>query len=488
MLLMGLIASMQHPALGSITSRENLSFPKCHHYFLKLSKEKGGTADQWRGLVQSFKTIHATHKGTVGNRSLLYAGKSCIELYRRTGRAQDLDEAIAYLSAFNKANRSNPHLIMGLRELKTAHLLKRKISRLPTVRPAPATPAFRTPAGTGSMQRSPICPQPTEVLGPTSETRGPQVITREPVPKRSGRKIICNVTGNPFCPQWPVRSESLSSEPSAPPAPSVPAVPVPPVNAPSGTEKRASLPPTTVSDGAAVAAKESVKPSGFVVVIDPGHGGKDPGAVSRDGVLKEKDLTLKISKRIKRFLEKKVAGITVALTRTDDRFLSLTERTAFANSLNADLFISVHCNSATDSTSKGIETFYLSKSSSPRAMRVAARENGIPLTKMSDLDATLLDLTMISKKTESDRLANAVHKSLAQALTRELPRMRDRGVKRAPFYVLLGAKMPAILVECAFISNGRDKDKLTSPSHLDCIAGGIVQGAVEYLGGLGEKG
>jgi N-acetylmuramoyl-L-alanine amidase len=492
MLLMGLIASMQHPALASITTLESLSFPKCYHYFLKLSKEKGGTADQWRALVQSFKTIHATHKGAVGNRSLLLAGKSAIELYRRTGRAQDLDEAIAYLSAFNKANRSSPHLITGLQELKTAHLLKRKISRLPTVRPAPAPPPFHTPAGTGSMQRSPVCPQPRETAGPIPETRGPQVITREPAPNRSGRKIICNVTGNPFCPQWPVQSESVPSASPIASVPAVPAVPVspvkPPVNTPSGTEKRASLPPTTVTDGAAVPAKESAKPSGFVVVIDPGHGGKDPGAVSRDGVLKEKDLTLKISKRIKRFLEKKLAGITVALTRTDDRFLSLTERTAFANALNADLFISVHCNSATDSTSKGIETFYLSKASSPRAMRVAARENGIPLTKMSDLDATLLDLTMISKKTESDTLASTVHKSLARALARELPRMRDRGVKRAPFYVLLGAKMPAILVECAFISNGRDRDRLTSPSHLDCIAGGIVQGAVEYLGGLGEKG
>ncbi len=486
MLLMGLMVSMQHPAHGSVTSRESLSFPKCYHSFLKLSKEKGGTADQWRALVKCFKTIHTTHQGAVGKRSLLFAGKSCVELYRRTGRMQDLDEAIAYLSAFNKANRSGPHLIVGLRELKTAHLLKRKISRLRTVRPAPGPTAFHNPAGTGSMQRRPVGLPLRETLRVNPEIRGPQVITREPAPNRSRRKLICNVTGNPFCPQWPVQRESV---PSASSVPTVPVHPVtPPDNPASGAAKRASLPPPTVTDGASVPAKESAKPNGFVVVIDPGHGGKDPGAVSRDGVLKEKDLTLKISKRIKRFLEKKLAGITVALTRTDDRFLSLTERTAFANSLNADLFISVHCNSATDSTSKGIETFYLSKASSPRAMRVAARENGIPLTKMSDLDATLLDLTMISKKNESDRLANTVHKSLARALARELPGMRDRGVKRAPFYVLLGAKMPAILVECAFISNGRDRDKLTSPGHLDCISGGIVQGAAEYLGGLGEKG
>lgn len=482
MLLTGLIVSMQHPACGSTSTREHPSFSKTYRYFIKLSKTPGATADQWRALVETFKIIHASRRGAVGNRSLFLAGKSGIELYRRTGRMKDLDDAIECLSAFNRTNRSGPYWIMGLRELKTAHLLKRKTAHFAGVGPGPGRPIFHAPANAGRMPKMHVDPDRLRTTGLALERRRPSSITREPTPAPAFRPGMHNVTGNPFCTRPPLPQASVSPVPEHP----LPATQI--QRSAPRTEKRASLPPATVTDGTVAPSREIAKPNGFVIVIDPGHGGKDPGAVSKDGVLKEKDLTLKISNRIKRYLEKRLRGITVALTRTDDRFLSLTERTTFANSLNADLFISVHCNSATDTTSKGIETFYLSKASSPRAMRVAARENGIPLTKMSDLDATLLDLTMISKKTESDRLANAVHKSLARSLTRQLPRVRDRGVKRAPFYVLLGAKMPAILVECAFISNDRDRDKLTSPEHLDCIANGVVRGASEYLRGLGEKG
>jgi N-acetylmuramoyl-L-alanine amidase len=183
----------------------------------------------------------------------------------------------------------------------------------------------------------------------------------------------------------------------------------------------------------------------------------------------------------------RVAGIKVEMTRADDRFLTLQERTALANSFNADLFISLHCNADSDSRSRGVETFYLSKASSPRAMRMAARENGIPLATMSDLQATLLDLMLTSKKSESDKLAKTVHSNLVKNLAKAAPRIRDRGVKRAPFYVLLGAKMPAILVECAFISNGREEKQLTSDRFLDSVAQGIATGAATYLRELGDK-
>lgn len=225
----------------------------------------------------------------------------------------------------------------------------------------------------------------------------------------------------------------------------------------------------------------------FLVVIDPGHGGKDPGAVSKDGGIKEKNVTLEVAYLVKKRLLSDVRGIKVEMTRTDDRFLTLQERTALANSLNADLFISLHCNADSHSSSRGVETFYLSKASSPRAMRLAARENGIPLAEMSDLQATLLDLMLASKKSESDRLANTVHHALVQDLAKAAPKIRNRGVKRAPFYVLLGAKMPAILVECAFISNGRDEQKLTSAQYLDAVATGIAAGAGKYLRELGSK-
>lgn len=224
----------------------------------------------------------------------------------------------------------------------------------------------------------------------------------------------------------------------------------------------------------------------YVVVIDPGHGGKDPGAVSNDGQLREKEVTLKIADRVKERLEKNYPGITVALTRKEDTFLPLQERTACANSLNADLFVSIHCNAAEDASSRGIETYYLSKASSRKAMASAARENGIPPDRMSDIDATLLDLLMDSKKNESVRLAETVHHSLIRTVKGANSLKRDRGVKRAPFYVLLGAKMPAVLVECGFI-NGRERDKLKQPSYLDSLATGISDGIGTYLQGLGDK-
>lgn len=476
-LLSGLIVSMQYPAHGSTSKPGQVSFSKAYRSFQKLSQTPGGTADQWRELIASFNTLRASRKSAVANRSLFLAGKSYIELYRRTGLTKDLDEAITCLSAFNRANRSGPYWIMALRELKAAHLLKRKIGQSPRVKPRSSPPAFNVPANASYMPKVPVTSHGGRIAGGVPPGIGPRVITREPSTEPPNRPTVHNMTGNPFCPQGAARRAQVPVE--------VPSVPPPAASTPR-PEQRASLPSVSVTDGVPDSPKVK-KSKGFVVVIDPGHGGKDPGAVSKDGVLKEKDITLEVSKRVKGFLEKRLKGITVALTRTDDRFLSLTDRTAFANALNADLFISVHCNSATDSTSKGIETFYLSKASSPRAMRVAARENGIPLSKMTDLDATLLDLTMTSKKTESDKLAGAVHRSLSQALIRQLPGTRDRGVKRAPFYVLLGAKMPAILVECAFISNGADRNKLTSPGHLDCIADGIVRGATTYMHGLGEK-
>jgi N-acetylmuramoyl-L-alanine amidase len=225
----------------------------------------------------------------------------------------------------------------------------------------------------------------------------------------------------------------------------------------------------------------------YVVVIDPGHGGKDPGAASNDGQLKEKEVTLCVALRVKERIEQKVPGVTVALTRTDDSFLPLQERTAIANSLNADLFVSIHCNAADDTSSRGIETYYLSKASSTKAMAAAARENGIPAEHMSDIDATLLDLLMDSKKSESVKLAEAVHNALVRTVAGTNPQGRNRGVKRAPFYVLLGAKMPAILIECGFI-NGKESERLKQSCFLDTLAEGVTDGITHYLQGLGEKG
>jgi N-acetylmuramoyl-L-alanine amidase len=314
-------------------------------------------------------------------------------------------------------------------------------------------------------------------------------------------------TGNPFCGEergqsalpinYLVPKRSLSPEVRQPlpvqPGPSEATVseiatqPPPPPVKPVPEVKSASLPPSTVNDATPQAALAPRLAREFLIVLDPGHGGKDPGAVSEDGSVKEKEIALEVAKRVKQRLASCNPSVRVELTRTDDRFLALEERTALANAANADLFISIHCNADTHASSKGVETFYLSKATSRRAMRLAARENGISLGKMTDVEATLLDLLLTSKKCESDKLASIVHGSLLTTMKPQIPSLRDRGVKPAPFYVLLGAQMPAILVECAFISNARDRVQLTSPAFLDSVATGIADGAVAYLGELGTQ-
>jgi N-acetylmuramoyl-L-alanine amidase len=217
-----------------------------------------------------------------------------------------------------------------------------------------------------------------------------------------------------------------------------------------------------------------------VVVIDPGHGGRDPGAVSADQSLKEKDLTLAVAGKVKTILEKENPRVRVVLTRNDDSFISLSERTSFANAQKADLFISIHYNSAPEGEFKGVETYVFDKAETQREMRSAARENGMDPGELNDAQATLLDLMVTSKMNESTRLAQSIQTASGRAAE-----TRDRGVKQGPFYVLLGARMPAVLVECAFISS--PKESIASAPSLERISRGIAAGTLSYLEESGSR-
>ncbi|MBW1973178.1 MAG: N-acetylmuramoyl-L-alanine amidase [Deltaproteobacteria bacterium] len=201
------------------------------------------------------------------------------------------------------------------------------------------------------------------------------------------------------------------------------------------------------------------------VVIDPGHGGKDPGAIGPTG-LKEKDVVLKIAKRLKRILKSNIQ-CEVILTREDDRYLSLHERTAMANILKADLFISIHANASRKRRTSGIETYFLSPTSDKMALRVAARENHTSIKQLNELDIILADLKINSKITESWKLAEVIHNNICLNMRRKYWGIKDLGVKRAPFYVLLGADMPAVLLEVSFISNPLEEKRLRSNRYLD---------------------
>ncbi|MGM0609499.1 MAG: N-acetylmuramoyl-L-alanine amidase [Thermodesulfobacteriota bacterium] len=212
------------------------------------------------------------------------------------------------------------------------------------------------------------------------------------------------------------------------------------------------------------------------IMLDPGHGGKDPGAVSA-GIM-EKDLNLKISRILGKILEKK--GFRVIYTRTDDTFIPLEERTAMANSQKADLFISIHCNAHNSHRIRGFEVYYLNLAKSKDAVRVAARENSISEKKISDLQYILTDLMLNSKINESRDLAGSVHKSALKSGRQLYSGLNDHGVREAPFYVLMGAKMPAILVELGYITNSQDRARLTSKKFLTRMANGLVQGILDY--------
>ncbi len=218
------------------------------------------------------------------------------------------------------------------------------------------------------------------------------------------------------------------------------------------------------------------------IVIDPGHGGHDTGAVGPTG-LKEKDVNLKIAKALKSKIEQNGnnVGITrVYLTRDDDRFIPLEERTAIAKKLNADLFVSIHCNAARNKNAYGIETYILSFTKDPDALAVAARENATTTRGLSDLKDIIQKYILSSKIEESKRLANHVQTSVVSNVSNSYKPVNNKGVKKAPFIVLIGADIPSILVESSFISNPREEKRLRTKGYVNEIAEGIYSGIKTY--------
>ncbi|SDL49726.1 N-acetylmuramoyl-L-alanine amidase [Geoalkalibacter ferrihydriticus] len=214
------------------------------------------------------------------------------------------------------------------------------------------------------------------------------------------------------------------------------------------------------------------------IVVDPGHGGKDPGAVGPNGVL-EKDVNLAMAKLLKQYLEKEL-GVEVILTRDRDIYLPLQERTAIANRAEADLFISLHANASNDRRAYGTETYFLNLARSEQAAAVAARENGMTLKELGDLEAILFDLMANSKINESSRLATEIQKALVADLSRNYSNVRDLGVRQGPFFVLLGATMPSVLVEVAFISNPREEALLIDRRFQERSAQAIARAVRNY--------
>src|SRR2546425_141522 len=219
------------------------------------------------------------------------------------------------------------------------------------------------------------------------------------------------------------------------------------------------------------------------IVIDPGHGGHDTGTIGPTGLM-EKDLCLDVALRLSRIIEQRLPGAEVIFTRTDDTFIPLEERTNLANEKKADLFLSIHANSSRNHGARGIETYYLNLKASPEEMEVAARENATSQQNVSDLQELVKKIARNEKIEESREFAEDIQDSLAHRVQRSARNVKNRGVRRAPFVVLIGANMPSVLAEISFLINPADEQLLKKGEYRQRLAEGLYQGVVNYLQSL----
>jgi N-acetylmuramoyl-L-alanine amidase len=222
------------------------------------------------------------------------------------------------------------------------------------------------------------------------------------------------------------------------------------------------------------------------IVIDAGHGGHDSGTLGVGGI-EEKDVVLDVALRLGKLLHDRL-GAQIVYTRADDTFIPLETRTAIANKAQADLFISIHANSSSDPSARGVEVYYLNFTSDPDAMRVAARENAVSTESVHELSDLVKQIALKDKIDESRELASDVDTSLFAGLTKGNPGLKNRGVKKAPFVVLIGANMPSILAEISFVTNPTDAEKLEEPVYRERVAESLYAGVARYAEGINGGG
>lgn len=220
------------------------------------------------------------------------------------------------------------------------------------------------------------------------------------------------------------------------------------------------------------------------IVIDPGHGGKDPGCIGRNG-LQEKAIVLDVCKELKKLLESQ-KNLEVILTRETDIFLPVESRPVIANQKRADIYISVHANSFPNKKRSGVQTFYLNFSQDPSVNAIAAQENATSTKNISEMKDIIMKIAQNSKIVESKELAEIIQSNIVQTLSNNYKNVKDLGVKGGPFWVLIGGEMPSILVEISHLSNSKEAERLKSPQYRRHIAQGIYGGIKNYMESLGK--
>ncbi len=334
-------------------------------------------------------------------------------------------------------------------------------------RPQIATGPAAPEASDGAAAGTPQGPAPDVLRAPTRPIDG---MLKSPPPATASAPI--SIAG----------VDRLATRPpaSSPAAAAAPLPPAPQLTASTSAPLPTPQPPLANRAGNYSLARQ-LGLSARRIVIDPGHGGHDPGTIGPRG-LQEKDLVLDVALRLERLVRQEL-GTDVILTRSTDVFIPLEERTAIANSKGADIFVSIHANAARSSSARGIETYILSFARTPHAEAVAARENAISSATLKDLQTLVKAITLNSKIDESRDLAHSIQESLVSSV-REEHEIPDRGVHSAPFYVLIGANMPAVLAELGFVSHPEDEKRLRTPQYRELLAGSLLKGLRSYLDAL----
>jgi N-acetylmuramoyl-L-alanine amidase len=332
-------------------------------------------------------------------------------------------------------------------------------------------------------------PNPTrlvvDVYGPNAATTTAEL--RPPSAPPAGKPVIPGTPNGPAAaPRAPVAGPPALSKADAPSAASARKAPVDVSMAKplEPAKKLAKEPvPPTIPEPMHNGEQSLTRALGLKIgriVIDAGHGGHDTGTIGPTGLM-EKDLCLDVALRVGTLVQKRLPGTEIVFTREDDTFVSLEKRTSIANAAKADLFVSIHANSSDDDGAAGIETYYLNFNASPEAMEVAARENALSQTSVHDLQDLVNKIATNAKIEESRDLATDIQASLTKRMQGVRRSGRNRGVRKAPFLVLIGANMPSVLSEVSFLSNPTDEQWLKKPENRDRLAEGLYQGIESYL-------
>lgn len=516
---------------GKPTADEAYEAAKIEYTKLKKDEKRRSLRHHWLNVARRFDVVATKFpKSERAPEALFMAGQLSADLSRLSQNAEDLaaaERAWRKLIAGWPRHRLSDDAALGLAQLladrrgdprgarkvleqtvDSANDKKKEMQKLLASLPAPASEPKREKP---KKEKGPELARATEAPKPHPAARLTESDDEPEAPETSATKKVSalaealrKLREEPAVPQNPEREEPVAQGRRTPPSLREPEPEAPADDAavePSEASPIASLQerlrdvrvgarkadPATRSRFAALARQQQAEELSLAqqlglkvkrVIIDAGHGGHDTGAIGPTGV-REKDVALSVVLKLKAKLE--AQGLEVVLTRDDDTFIALDERTRIANREHGDLFISVHCNSAPSKTLRGVETYTLNTSSNRYSVRLAARENATTERGVNDLQYILADLATKANTGESQHLAERVQRSLVRGLSAEYTGVRDLGTKEALFVVLLGAKMPAILVETSFLSHPEDEQRLASPEYQESLASHIAEAVGSFL-------